>query len=54
VPDVIPALGWREERERFGDQRIDVIEGAWLCGTQERFQFREGLFDGIEIGAVGR
>jgi hypothetical protein len=48
MPDVIPALVWREEVDRRGDQRQNPIEGARACGPKEGFQFREGLFDRIE------
>jgi hypothetical protein len=54
VSDVVPILGWREERERRSDKCGDVVEIARPSGTEEGFQFREGLLDRIEVGAVGR
>jgi hypothetical protein len=33
---------------------LDVVEGARAGGAQERCQFRERLFDGVEIRAVRR
>jgi hypothetical protein len=54
VSDVIPTLRGREECERCGHQRGDVIEGTRSRGAQKRFQFGERLFDGIEVWAVRR
>ena len=54
MSDVIPTFGRREEYERGGHEGRDVVEGAWSRGAEERFQFRERHFDGIEIGTVGR
>jgi hypothetical protein len=49
----VVALAWSEELEGGRDQRADLIEGSWPRRSQERFQFREGEFDRIEVGAVG-
>ena len=54
MSDIVLTFGRREERQRDGDELADLIEGARSDGTEERFQFREDLFDGIEIRAVGR
>jgi membrane-associated protease RseP (regulator of RpoE activity) len=54
VADVISAFGGREEFERGGDQCGDVIERAWPRRPQKRLEFREGLFNWIEVGTVGR
>ena len=54
MSDVIPTFGGREERQRGSNQGVDLIKRARPCGAKKRFQFCEGLFDGIEIGAVGR
>ena len=54
MPDVIPTFGRREEGEGRGDEGGDLIKGAGPRRAQERFQFGERLFDGIEIGTVGR
>jgi len=41
-------------RERCSDKCGDVVEIARARGSEEGFQFREGLLDRIEVGAVGR
>ena len=50
----VAAFGGREEVERDRDQVADVVEGPRTRGAEERFQFREGQFDRIEIRTVGR
>jgi hypothetical protein len=42
----------REEVDRGGDERDDLVKRAWARGAQERFQFREREFDRIEVGTV--
>jgi hypothetical protein len=54
VPNVVPTLIRREEREGELDEREDLIEGAWARGSEERFEFGKRLFDRIEVRAVGR
>ena len=54
VSDVVATFGWCEEGERSGDERVHLVECARSCGAEKRFQFRERLFDGIEIGTVRR
>ena len=54
MPDVVGALIRHEEPEGGGYQVADVLERAWPRGAQERFQFGEGEFDGVEVGTVGR
>jgi hypothetical protein len=54
VADEVPAFGRREEVQRGADQRADVIEGAWARRAEERLEFGEGEFDGVEVGTVGR
>jgi len=54
VPDEISAFRGREEAQRGRDQVADVVKGPRTRRPDERFQFREGQFDRIEIGAVGR
>ena len=54
MPDEISAFRGREEAQRDRDQVADVVKGPGTCRPDERFQFREGQFDRIEIGAVGR
>ena len=36
------------------DDVFQRFAGAGLCGTQPRFEFAEGQFNGVEIGRVGR
>lgn len=54
MPDEIAALRGREEAEGDGDQIADMVKGPGTGRPDERFQFREGQFDWIEIWAVGR
>jgi hypothetical protein len=54
VSDVVPTFGGCVEGERGGDEGGDLIEGARPRRAQERFQFGEGEFDGVEVGAVRR
>lgn len=54
MSDVVRALIGREEPEGRGHQLADVVERARTRGAEERLQFGEGEFDGIEVGAVGR
>jgi hypothetical protein len=54
MPDEISAFRGREEAQRDGDQVADLVKGPGARGPDERFQFREGQFDRIEIRAVGR
>ena len=53
MADVVDAFSGGEEFERGGDERADLIEGARPRGAEQRFQFGEGQFDRIEVGAVG-
>ena len=54
VLDEVSALRGREEGERGAHQVDDLGEGARPCRAEEGFQFGEGLFNRIEVGAVGR
>lgn len=54
VADIVPAFGWREQLERDGGELVHAVERARPRRAHERLQFREGLFDGIEVGTVGR
>jgi hypothetical protein len=54
MPDVVGAFLAREEVEGHRDEAADLLVTTRTCGAQERFQFGEGQFDRIEIGAVGR
>ena len=53
VADVIPTFAWREQVEGDRDERQDLIEAARARGAEKCFQFRERLFDWVEIRAVG-
>jgi len=53
VSDVTATLGWGEQDQCDLQRLDDLIEAAWSQGPQKRFQLRERLFDGIEVGAVG-
>lgn len=48
------ALVWRVKRERRRDEGIHVVEGPRSGRAQEGFEFRERLFNRIEVGAVRR
>jgi hypothetical protein len=52
VLDVIATFGGREQRQGQRHQLDDLIKGARLEGAQKRFEFRERLFDRIEIRTV--
>ena len=54
MPDEISAFSRGEEAERDGDQVADVVKGSGPSRPKERFQFGEGAFDRIEVGAVRR
>ena len=54
MSDVVPTLGWCEEREGGRGERGDMVEGARSGGAHERFQFRECHLDRIEVGTVRR
>jgi hypothetical protein len=54
MTDVVPTFSRRVEGESGGDECGDLIEAARPRRTEERFQFGEGEFDGIEVRAVGR
>ena len=54
MPEIVRALGAREARQCGGDQIADLVEGTWSGGPEECFEFREGLFDGIEVGTIRR
>jgi hypothetical protein len=52
VSDVVSALLGCEEGQRDRHELDDLIETPGPNGAQKRFQFRECLFDGIEVGTV--
>ncbi len=54
MPDVVRALVRPEEPEGRSHQLADVVERARTRGAEERLQFRERLFDRIEVGTIGR
>ncbi len=54
MPDVVGALVGHEQPERRRHQLTHVFECAWPERAEERLQFGERLFNGIEVRAVGR
>ncbi len=54
MPDVVSALGTREELERVANERDDTIECSGPRRSEERLELGERLFDRIEVGTVGR
>ena len=54
MPRIVDAFVGREQAERRRHQVADLVEAPWPRRTKERFQFREGQFDRIEIRTVGR
>ena len=54
MPDVVSALGNREEFERVTNERCDTIECSGSRRSEERLELGERLFDRIEVGTVGR
>lgn len=54
MPDVVGTLVRQEEPEGRRHQCTHLIERAWAERAEEGLQFGEGLFDRIEVGAVGR
>ena len=54
MPHIVGAFVWKKEGACGRDQVNDLVEGAGTRGAHEGFEFREGLFDGIEVGAVRR
>jgi hypothetical protein len=54
MPKEVPALGWAVELENVGDGVPETVACPLARLSQQRLEFGEGLFDGIEIRAVGR
>ena len=54
MPDVVRAFIGSKQRERCRHQLADLVERARPRGAEERLQFGERHFDGIEVGTVGR
>ena len=54
MSDVVPTFGRREEGQRDRDKIGDLVKVARPDGAQKRFEFREDLFDRIEIRTVRR
>lgn len=54
MPHEVQAFLWRKEFQRHRDKFDDLVERAGPCGAEKRFELREGLFDRIEVGTVGR
>lgn len=54
MPKVIAALLGAETLQTGAEQRPERVDRATAGGADDRFQFREAEFDGIEIRAVRR
>ena len=54
MADVVGAFDGCEQTNRDRHQLADLIETAWPRRAKKCFEFREGLFDRIEVGTVGR
>lgn len=54
MPDVVPALGRREEGQRGRGECCDLVERARARRPQKCFQFRERHLNRIEVWAVRR
>ena len=54
MADVIGAFVGPEAPQGRRHQLADLVERARSCGPEERFQFREGLLNRVEVRAVGR
>jgi hypothetical protein len=54
VDEVVLAFGGCEGLERIGDSIPEIIDGSGGGFSQERFQFGEGLLDGVEVRRIGR
>jgi hypothetical protein len=54
VPDVVSALGHREELEGIAHERCDTIECPGSRRSEERLELGERLFDRIKVGTVRR
>jgi len=54
VPHKVAAFRRRETGQRRRYEVAHLVKGARPRRPQERFQFGKGLFDGIEVGTVGR
>ena len=51
---VICAFRFAEGGENLGDAIDDAIFGSGIGLSQQGFEFGEDLFDGIEVGGIGR
>ena len=54
MPHIVGAFARCEEGDGRGEQRAHLVEVARSGCAEEGFQLREGLFDGIEVGTIGR
>jgi len=48
------AFFWFEEVDEFANSGPKALDGSLSSLAQERFQLGEGVFDGVEVWAVGR
>jgi len=48
------SVGWGDFGECDGDGLIEGVDGPGLGFTEDLLEFGPGLFDGIQIGRIGR
>lgn len=48
------ALGWREAFQEAGNPVPQALQGALLVLSKMRLEFREGVFDWVQVRRVGR
>ena len=51
---MVSAFGWGEGFERCADRCPKGVSGSGSGLSEQRLEFGEGIFDRIEVGAVGR
>ena len=54
MPDVVATLGGGKARQTRTQEGPERVDGATAGLTDNRFEFGEAEFDGVEVGAVGR
>lgn len=52
--EVVGAFGGLEDVDELADEVPEAADGALACFSQHGFEAGEGLFDGVEVWAVGR
>jgi len=54
VLDVVGAVSLGDVFDELAAEIPETLFSSFFCTLHEPFEFGEGLFDGIEVGAVGR